>query len=270
MSNPIPVSISGFEHLLKPHRLVTIAGRYGHGAEIFAAQIARHAAVDCGIPTTFTSCWSSEDHITARMVAAQAGVDYIHALRGPCTADEEARIAAVDEMLTGAPLFINTDCSLAGVTEHIAKTRAQLAVVEAAHLLATEEPFSDVKRSAEDRASDLSRDLKILAMRTEIPIVVTVPTLASDDVPAGTQGMPVMADLGDRWSFAGDSDTLILAYRPDLFYGDNRPDEIDLAVAKDRFGTVRTVTARVEEQLQRIVDFPPPGNVINFPSGGAS
>lgn len=270
MPNPIPVSISGFEHLLKPHRLVAIAGRYGHGAEIFAAQIARHAAVDCGIPTTFTSCWSSEDEVTARLISAQAGVDFMHILRGTCTPEEESRIAAVDGPLTAAPLFINTDRSLDGLAEHIAKTRAQLAVVEGVHLLVTEEPFSDVKRNAEDRASDLSRDLKILAMRAEIPIVVTVPTLARDDVPAGTQTAPVMADLGDCWSFAGDSDALILAYRPDLFYGDNRPGEIDLVVAKDRHGKARAVTARVQEQFQRITDFPQPGNVINFPTAGGS
>jgi replicative DNA helicase len=268
MTNAIPTSISGFDSLLRPHRLITIAGRYGHGADILAAQIARHAAVNHGIPASFTSCWSSEDQITARLISAQAGVDLMHIRRGICTEEEESRIAEVNGALSATPLFINTDCTLDGLTQHIAKTRARLAVVEGAHLLGFENLHSEP--NAEDRASDLSRDLKILAMRAKIPIVVTVPTMARDDVPAGTQTAPMMADLDDCWSFAGDSDTLILTYRPDTFYGDNRPNEIDLIVAKDRHGAAHTVTVRVQEQYQRIVDFPPSDNVINFPTAGAS
>ncbi len=269
MNNAIPTNISGFDYLLKPHRLITIAGRYGHGADILAAQIARHAAVDHGIPTAFTSCWSGEDEITARLISAQAGVDLMRIRRGTCAGEEVRRIAEVDEALSAAPLFINTDLTLDGLAGHIAKTRARLAVVEGAHPLNLKELRGEDLSSAEDRAADLSRDLKILAMRAEIPIVATVPTLARDDVPAGTQMAPVMADLGDCWSFAGDSDTLIMTYRPDLFYGDNRPDEIDLIVAKNRHGAARTVTARVQEQYHRIVDIPPPGNITNFPTAGA-
>lgn len=268
MSYPIPTNVSGFEYLLKSHRLVTIAGRYGHGADILAVQFARFAAVNHGIPVSFTSCWSSEDETTARLISAQAGVDIAHIRRGTCTAEESCRIAEVDEALSAAPLFINTNLTLDGLAEHITKTRAQLAVVEGAHLLGFENLRSE--SNAEDRASDLSRDLKILAMRTEIPIVVTVPTLARDDVPAGTQTAPVMADLDYCWSFAGDSDMLILAYRPDLFHGDNRSGEINLIVAKDRFGSIHTVTAHVDEPFQRIVNFPPPNNVIAFPTAGAS
>lgn len=268
MSTAIPTNISGFDYLLKSHRLITIAGRYGHGADILAAQFARHAAVDHGISTSFTSCWSSAEEVTARVISAQAGVDLMHIRRGTCTAEEARRVAEVDEALSAAPLFINISLTLNAVADHITKTRAQLAVVEGAHLLGFENLRSEP--NAEDRASDLSRDLKILAMRAEIPIVVTVPTLARDDVPAGTQMAPVMADLDDCWSFAGDSDTLILTYRPDTFYGDNRPDEIDLIVAKDRHGPAHTVTARVQEQFQRIVDFPPSDNVIAFPTAGVS
>jgi len=257
MSTPIPTNISGFEYLLKSHRLVAIAGHYGHGADILAAQFARHAAVDHGIPTSFTSCWSGEDEIAARLISAQAGVDLMHIRRGTCSDEEWSRVAEVDEALSAAPLFINTDRTIDGVTQHIAKTRARLAVVEGAHLLGFENLRSEP--SAEDRASNLSRDLKILAMQAEIPIVATVPLLARDDVPAGTDRVPVMADLGDCWSFAGDSDALILTYRPDTFHGHNRPGEIDLIVAKDRHDAARTITARVQEQYHRIVDFPPAG-----------
>jgi replicative DNA helicase len=270
MNTAIPTNISGFEYLLKSHRLVAIAGRYGHGADILAAQFARHAAVDHGIPTSFTSCWSSEDEISARLISAQADVDLAHIRRGTCTAEEEFRVAEVDEALAAAPLFINTNLTLDGVAEHIAKTRARLAVVEGAHLLGFADPFGEARPSAEDRASDLSRELKILAMRTEIPIVATVPLVARDDVPAGTQGQPVMADLGDCWSFAGDSDALILTYRPDTFHSHIRPGEIDLIVAKDRHDAARTITACVQEQYHRIVNIPPaPDNVIAFPGVGA-
>lgn len=270
MSNAIPTNVSGFEHLLKSHRLVTVAGRYGHGADILAAQFARYAAVNHGIPTAFTSCWSSEDEITARLISAQAGVDLMHIRRGTCTAEESRRVAEVDEALSATPLFINTDLTLDGVTEHAAKTRARLAVVEGAHLLGLKDVRGENGSSAEDRASNLSRGLKILAMRLEIPIVVTVPLLARDDVSAEPNAVPVMADLGDCWSFAGDSDALILTYRPDLFYGHIRPGEIDLIVAKDRHDEVRTVTARVNELFQRITNIPSAGNVIAFPTAGAS
>lgn len=257
MNNAIPIDIDGLDNLLQPHHLIVIAGRYGHGADIMAAQIARCAAVEHGVPTVFASCRSDENQITARLVSAQAGVDLMHIRRDVCTDPEESRIAEVGAALSAAPLFINTDCTFASVARHITKTRARLAVVEDAHLLIADDSFGESSPNAEERALDLSRDLKLLARRIEIPVVVTVPLLARDDRPAGQP--PAMNDLGDCWSFAGDADALVMTYRPDLIEGFNRPGEIDLIVAKNRHGAATTMTAWVQEQYHRIVDFPGAG-----------
>lgn len=72
-----------------------------------------------------------------------------------------------------------------------------------------------------------------------------------------------MSEFSYRQPFEAAADVVILVHE----IGN---DKIGINVAKRRNGPTSRTTARIERQYDRIVGFPPPGNVINFPTAGAS
>jgi len=263
-TNAIPTGIGGLNDLLTPGTLTVIAGRWGHGSDILATNIARAASTDHGIPTLFTSCRDLDRVVMERLIAAQAGVKLSRLHSSKLTDDDRARIANVADEVKVAPLFINSDDrSISGVARHITKTRAKLAVIEGCHLLLDEESVKDDAHRANIQSFELMR----LARQAGIPIVVSVPLAARRDRPVDAR--PVLNDFGYRQPFVTSADVVILVHCPELNGESHRVDEIDIVVAKRRGGPTSNITARIQPEFDRIVDFPPPNNVIDFPSAGA-
>lgn len=264
-ADAIPTGISGLDDLLAPGTLTVIAGRFGHGADILATNIARVASIRHGIPTLFTSCRSNDHEVMEHIIAAQASVDVSRLANRKLTDEDQARIAKVADEIKAAPLFINSDDrTISGVARHIGKTRAKLAVIEGSHLLLDEEPVKDDAQRADVQALALMR----LSRRANVPIVVSVPLVAHQNRPMDAR--PMLGDFGYRQPFVVSADVVILTHCPDLNGEDHRASEIDIVVAKRRNGHTSNITARVQPEYDRIVDFPPPNNVITFPTAGAS
>jgi replicative DNA helicase len=263
-ADAIPIGISGLNDLLTPGTLTVIAGRWGHGSDILATNIARVVSTDHGVSTLFTSCRDLDRVVMERLIAAQAGVKLSHFHGGKLTDGDRARITGVADEIKAAPLFINSDDrSVSGVERHITKTRAKLAVIEGCHLLLDEEPVRDDAH----RASIQSFELMRLARRAGIPIVVSVPLAPRRDRPVNAR--PVLSDFSYRQPFVTSADVAILVHCPELNGESLRTGEIDIVVAKRRNGHTSSITARIQPEYDRIVDFPSPGNVINFPTAGA-
>lgn len=259
VNNPNPVlaeairtGINGLDDLLLPGRLIVVAGRYGHGADTVVTNIARYAAVYQRVPTLFASCRNDEDQVTCHMIAAQTGISLRRIEDSALDEKELTAIASTVGSLTAAPLHIETANVLPPIGASAKDAAAQLLVIEGAHLF-----VNNATVDPEERADYLSRELKFLAIRLGIPVVVSLPLLARDDEPAGNRP-PVLDDLGSLWSFAGDADAVVLVHRPDVLEPEHhRAGEIDLMVAKHRHGRAVTVAAIFQEQYDRILNFPP-------------
>jgi replicative DNA helicase len=246
----IPVGINGFGRLLEPGSLVVIAGHLGHGADTLAANIARNAAVNAGIPTLFTSCWGYKRGMVERLLAAHAVVPLARLESYTPTDDDNARIARTSDRMQSAPLFLNAeDLTITEITRHVEKTRAQLAVVEGAHLLNDEE----ASENPEHRADIQARMLKRLAMDAKIPVVASValPSRAGRT----TDAVPNLYDFGFRDPYTMPSDAVVLVHRPDLGANGNpvRAGEIDINVAKHRHGLAFETTACFQAEYDRII-----------------
>lgn len=264
-ADAIPTGLAGLDDLLTPGTLTVIAGRFGHGADILATNIARVASIRYGMPTLFTSCRSNDHEVMEHIIAAQAGVEVSHFRPHGFTDEDRARIAAVADEIKASPLFINSDDrTIGGVGRHINATGAKLAVIEGSHLLLDEQPMKDDAQRADLQAYMLM----YLAKRVNIPIVISVPLVAHQGRPMNAR--PMLRDFGYRQPFAVSADVVILTHCPELNGEDHRTDEIDIVVAKRRNGPTSNITARIQPEYDRITDIPLPGNVITFPTAGAS
>jgi len=250
MNDIIPTGLKDLDRLLKPCNLIVIAGRFGHGADILATNIARNAAVNDAVPTLFTSCWSGIQEMAERLIAAQAGVPLTRLANNKLTADDETRIARIADRMEAAPLFLNADkLTVTQIAEHVAKTGARLAVIEGAHLLTDEETPEDPEHRADIQACALKR----LAMTAGIPVVVSVALPGRAGRPADAE--PVLRDFDYRDPYTMPSDAVILVHRPDQVSNTPRVCEIDIVVAKHRNGVAFSTTACIQPEYDRIIGF---------------
>lgn len=250
----IPTGISGLNDLLTPGTLTVIAGRWGHGADILATNIAREAGINHSIPTLFTSCRSGDHEVMEHIIAAQASVELSHLASHKLTDDDRARIAKVADEIKAAPLFVNAEHrTIGGVARHIVGTRAKLAVIEGAHLLLDAGPVKDDAQRADVQSFTLMQ----LARRTNIPVVISVPLVARRGRPMNAR--PVLSDFGYRQPFVTRADVVILTHCPELNGEDHRAGEIDIVVAMRRNGHTSSITARAQPEFDRIVDIPTAG-----------
>lgn len=250
-TNFTPMGLTGLDHILAPGRLVVIASHPNHGADTLAVNTARTATIKHGIPTLLTSCLGLESDLLARIAAAESGVPVDHIASLKTDEQETARVKAAAEPIEAAPLYLNcTDHWMSGVLDRIAKVHAQVAVIEAAHLLLDTEPYVD----DEDRAEWQSRELKQAAMHLGIPIVASVPLVEGADRAGG-----FLRDFGYRYSFAQHADVVLMTHRPEVSEGWDRHDrfgEIDITIAKHRNGPADKVTAWFQAVYDRVLDFP--------------
>jgi len=264
MNDLIPTGLADLDNQLaygglRGGHLVVIASRYGMGADTLAANVARNVAINRGIPTLFTSCRHSEAITMDHLVAAQAGVPYIHITRGTLDERETDRIAAVSEAMRSAPLFLNcADPAIAEIAERVAQAHVRLLVIEGAHLLLTDGARVE---NQEHRAEMQSFALKTLAGRAGIPVVVSVPLVTRDDKPIGLE--PTLQDFDYRDSYLAHADLVLLTHRPDA-HGDNtRAGEIDITIAKQRNGIAGMVTACFQEPYDRVLPLPKNFRLLN-------
>lgn len=258
MNSPVPTGITALNDLLAPGTLTVIAGRYGHGADILATNIARVASTDHSIPTLFTSCRVDQNQVMERLIAAQAGVDIMHMANHKLTDEDRVRIDRVADVIKAAPLFINTEHrTIGGIARHAGATRARLAVVEGTQLLYDEKPVKNDAQRSEVNAEAFMR----LSRSKNIPVVVSIPLNADRKRPV--EAPPLMSEFRWRQPFAAAADVVILVHE----IGEDR---MEITVAKRRNGPTCRVIAQMQRQYDRIVDIPQaPNNVITFPGAGA-
>lgn len=231
---------------LKPGQLITVGAATGGGKSLFGMNLAAHVALTRARPALIASMEMGGSELMARLTAAEAGVDVDRLIRRKLTPADWEKVFRAAPKLQNAANFVLDDSpnlTIGKIRTRIrwmAGTGRAPAIVVADYLqLVTPESTGRKDRSRANEVADISRNLKLLAMEFEIPVV------ALAQFNRGATGRePTVSDFKDSSAIEQDSNVIVLMHRPPQPDADDpelkklrdRTGEIDLIVAKNRNG----------------------------------
>lgn len=194
----------------------------------------------------------SKVEIYHRMLSSVGEIDQDRVQRRQLRDDDWKRVARAMGEIERLPLSVD-DRGTQRVVDIRAKARAiarttTLGVIVVDYLQLMRSGQRVENRQQE--VSDFSRSLKLLAKELNVPVI------ALSQLNRGSEHRidkrPGLIDLRESGSLEQDADVVLLLHRdPD------RPDELDVLVAKNRHGAAdKTVTLRWQGQYSRAIDSP--------------
>lgn len=222
---------------LHEQELTIIAARPGVGKTSFALQMTEHIAKK-NIYTYFVSLEMSEKQLGNRMIARKADIDS-HVLRmGWLTEENFAEIGKAAGEISEFKMCIDSKVSTIQEIESKAmqlknEKNLGLIVIDYLQLLKSKNKFSN----REQEVADISRRLKLLTKKLDIPIVA----LCQLNRETEKRKTPILADLRESGSLEQDADNVIFLYIADDEKNKSKIINIDVIVAKQRNGPTGTV-----------------------------
>jgi replicative DNA helicase len=217
---------------LRPGGLYVVGARPSVGKSVIALQLAK--AMTAKGSVAFSSLEMSEADVQTRAVSGDLRIDLGRLLRRDLTPGDWTKIRDRRAAWQNVPLYIDDN---SGVTitdiKRFARSvnrRQPLAGLVVDYLQLMAQPAGD-SRPRHEFVSDMSRQLKILAMDLKIPVV------ALSQLNRGStqreDKMPTISDLRESGSIEQDADVVILLHREIM--GEKRG-ELAMLVAKNRNG----------------------------------
>lgn len=232
---------------LHEQELTIIAARPGVGKTAFALQMAEHIAKK-GVYTYFVSLEMSEKQLGNRIVAREAEIDS-HILRmGWLTEENFIKINEKINEISKIPMVIDSNISTIQEIESRANELKQdkdlgLIVIDYLQLLKSKTKFT----GREQEVADISRRLKLLSKKLEIPIVA----LCQLNRETEKRRRPLLADLRESGSLEQDADNVIFLYVEEEEKVKNRVILVETIVAKQRNGPTGAVKIKFNKQQMK-------------------
>ena len=232
---------------LHEQEFTIIAARPGVGKTAFALQMAEYIAKK-GVYTYFVSLEMSEKQLGNRIVAREAEIDS-HILRmGWLSEDDFEKIGKVIGEISDIPMIIDSKIGYVQEIESRANELKQtknlgLIVIDYLQLLKSKSKFI----GREQEVADISRRLKLLSKKLDIPIVA----LCQLNRETEKRRRPILADLRESGSLEQDADNVIFLYVEEEEKVKNRIINVDVIVAKQRNGPTGTVKIQFNKQQMK-------------------
>ena len=198
-------------------KMIVLGARPGVGKTALALHMALHVARHTGT-VLIVSLEMDETEITARLCAAESGVDVQTLESGKLSAEEWLRVTPAAAEISQLPIRITTTASTPlQVRREAHRIKAEhgltMVVVDYIQLMR-----SDGKRSSRyEEVSEISRELKLMAMDLGVPVLAL--TQFNRESEAGKNGQahkrpPRMAEAKDSGSIEQDANMFIVQYAP--------------------------------------------------------
>lgn len=236
---------SGFEKIdeltsgLQKSDLVIIAGRPSMGKTAFALDIAKHAALESGIPVAIFSLEMSKEQLAIRMLASEAKVDSQRIRKGFLGETDWPKLITAASKLSESQIFID-DTAAITVLEMKAKARRLkadtglgLVIIDYLQLMRS----GGFKDSREQEISEISRSLKALAKELSVPVIAL--SQLNRKVEDRTNKRPQMADLRESGAIEQDADLIAFIYRDEVYNrSEDNPEKgiAEIIIGKQRNG----------------------------------
>jgi replicative DNA helicase len=245
---------------LCPNNLIVVAARPGMGKTGLAGNITSSLCRG-NHPGLIISLEMSSAEIAERLLCEEAKIDG-HKLRtGNLDEIDHYEYSAASARMRTWPLYFNDNadltasalCSIVRRERRIHKI--EYVIVDYLQLIDPDDP----KAIREQQVSATIRKLKKLAKGLKIPIIVLAQL--NRGVEQRDDKRPRLADLRESGAIEQDADSVLFIHRPDAYDPDDRPGEADIIIAKNRHGTIGTVTLSWQKNLMRFRDFSPVADV---------
>jgi len=234
--------------------LIIIAGRPSMGKTALALDIARHAALEVGIPVALFSLEMAKEQLAIRLLSSEARVDSQRIRRGFLGETDWPKLTTAAGRLSEAPIFIDDTPSIM-VLEMKAKARRLTAEVGLGLIILDYLQLmrSGVnKDSREQEISEISRSLKALAKELRVPVVAL--SQLNRRVEDRTNRRPQMADLRESGAIEQDADLIAFIYRDEVYNrSEDNPEKgiAEIIIGKQRNGPTGVVKLAFLEKYTR-------------------
>lgn len=237
--------------------LVIVAARPSMGKTSFILQNAL-AAARAGTAVGIVSLETSTQHVSFRLMAADAQVD-VHALMtGHCTQADFHRIATAASAIGALPLVVHDGSSVTlPQLRHVVRDMQRHAAIDVVFVDYLQMLISPTRRARESRqqeVGEISQALKALAR--ELGIVVVAVSQLSRACEARDDKRPQLSDLRDSGSLEQDADLVLCLYRDEVYHEQDEGNEnlAEVIVRKHRNGPIGSVLMQFTKQYARFAD----------------
>lgn len=217
---------------LRPGALYVVGARPSVGKSVIALNLAKGLTAYGSV--AFSSLEMSNNDVQIRAVSSDLHIDVSHLIERNLTPGDWAKIRDRRAAWENVPLFVD-DRSGVTITDikrfaRSVNRRKPLAGVVVDYLQLMSQPHGD-KRPRHEFVADMSRQLKIMAMDMQIPVIALSQLNRASE--QRQDKMPMLSDLRESGAVEQDADVVILLHREIM--GDKR-DDLSMLVAKNRHG----------------------------------
>ena len=231
---------------LQKRSVIIIAGRPGSGKSAFALNVALNAAINEKKSVAFFSLEMGAEEVVSRMFGCVGKIDGDVLKTGKRKNTDWKKWNEAMSELSDTKFYLDDTAGIS-VSEIRRKCRKlknsedglDLIVIDYLQLLTSSTKYAGQRVQ---EVSEISRDIKKLAMELEVPVIALAQLSRSIEQRRGEDSKPKLSDLRESGSIEQDADIVLFLYSDEYGkYNNNLNRKVDLLIAKHRAGSTGSV-----------------------------
>lgn len=229
---------------LHEEELTIVGARPGVGKTTFALQIA-HKIASKNISVAIVSLEMSETQIVQKLISKVSNIDSYKLRTGNLNIQEQEKIAIAEGKISDLPIFINTRIRNIQEIETYArrlknKNNLGLLIIDYIQLVKSKNRFN----SREQEVAEISRNLKLLSLELNIPIIGLCQLNRN-----AARTEPTLADLRESGAIEQDADNVIFIYKENESEEPQLVENVIIDLQKQRAGGLTKVTVKFDKKV---------------------
>lgn len=240
---------------LHENELIILAGRPGMGKSAFALNVSSNIAINAKKSVAFFSLEMGAEQIVTRMFSSIGAIDSKKLRTGRLEHSDWKKLNEAMSQLADTSFYID---DTAGITVGEIRSKCRrlknsskgldVIVIDYLQLVSSSSKYSG---NRVQEVSEVSRDLKKLAMELKVPVIALAQL--SRSVEARENKRPIMSDLKESGSIEQDADIVMFLYNDDYYNLKNKEkpnvSASELIISKHRSGSTGTIDLIFEKNV---------------------
>ena len=232
---------------LHPNEFIIIAARPAMGKTAFALNLATHVAMQQDKAVALFNLEMSAEQLATRILSSLGQLEGFKLRTGNLMNNDWKRINEAVSQLSNTNMVIDDTPGIT-IGEIRAKCRRlassekglSLIIIDYLQLISGGKNYGT---NRQQEVSDISRNLKTLAMELNVPVIAL--SQLSRSVEGREDKRPLMSDLRESGSIEQDADIVAFLYRDDYYHKEQRTEDnnsiSELIIGKHRNGPTATI-----------------------------